>query len=485
MKKVHFALVVLLVTLTALVSVSCSNEASNPDSKGDGGKTTAKETDDFSSFMKTYDASQFILDRFAGDVMHEEEIPEDDMSSGSETNLYSGMWSSEKELLAVTDLFTNRAKTERLLIKSSPEASGCVMAGKNMLEVKDVTIRIVYQKQTSTDSGANWTDEGSEMTGYLVMSAKRTRSAVSDATEGTYTYSVSGITLSVIPDANGEYMNIEGKSAVSYPDITYTLTGSDFSTLSGVSISGSSLSSDALVKAKTSLTCTHQFTKEETPATCENKGSIVLTCSVCNYVESTEIPSLGHSYVFDADKISPNTISCSSGEGHLYYKCSRSGCESTSVKDFTSDPNAHIAEMGAYYYGFIFSQYTQATKSSSGSMTLTHAANRNGCGATDSVISETSLDSKLVGTWKNDSKGVTLVINDDGTCKFTCRLYSSAQYTTNWCVVAGADDSVAKYSILCLIYDPAKVNHEGISVPYVFSDDMNSIATMFGVLYKQ
>lgn len=449
-------------------------------SGGEGGGKTPTESSDYASFLKAYGASVFILDDFAGGVINAKENDKEEDGGGS-TFITSVTWDSS-ELSKLTDLFTNEAKSERLNIKSYSEASGTVKYGFNMVEADKVTFKIVYQKQTSTD-GTTWTDTGDEIIGYVVMNAKRTRTAVTGAAAGTYSCSVTGITLSVIPDANGDFMNVDGKTTVSYPDITYTMTGSDVSTLTDVKIAGTSLSSDALARTKTSLACSHAYTQTYTAAKCEAAGSIALTCSKCKYTQTTTIPALGHSYILSSRNGVTNSISCK-GQGHVWEKCSREGCTSTIDNRINADPNAHIVMLSSGYSGFMFDKasLTIPTSTTNGSIKVTHSTASSGCGATEVVLT-TSFDSDLIGTWKTSN--VTLTIKSDGTCTFsTPSIYSESGSMKNWSVVPGASNSVMEYKILYLTYDSSKTNNTGIAIPYVYSADKKQISTMFGILTK-
>ena len=152
-----------------------------------------------------------------------------------------------------------------------------------------------------------------------------------------------------------------------------------------------------------------------------------------------------------------------------------------------SDSNAHISTKAnsAYYFGFQWSEYKQASSSSNGSIKVSgHNTDNGGCGKADTDPQTTTLDSDLVGTWKNSSGATVLVINKDGTCSMTYSTYSYSSNTTNWCVVPGQTNSVMDYKILYLIYDPTKANKEGIALPYVYSADKKQISTMFGILTK-
>ena len=440
---------------------------------GEGGGTTPTESSDYASFLKAYGAASFILDDFAGGVLNAKEQADVEGASGGSNYINSVTWNSS-ELSKLTGLFTNKAKTERLNIKSYSEASGEVRYGINEVEAKTVTFKIVYQKQTSSDSGANWNDTGDEKVGYVVMTAKRTRTAVTGAADGTWSYSVTGITLSVIPDANGEFMNVDGKNTVSYSDIKYTMTGTDASTITDVKIAGTSLSSDALSKTKTTLACVHTYTQNYTAPKCETAGSNVLTCSKCNYTQTTEIPALGHDYVLGTYNNVTNSISCKA-EGRIILLCSHEGCSSRSELRFSSaDPNAHITESGAYYIGFTYSDYTKPKENSKGSIKVTHSS----CGTTAKVV-ETTYDSALVGTWKLGS--MEIIINADGSCTFN-NVRTISYTLKSWSSVPGAKSDVGEYSILYLI--TASTN-EGIAIPYYYSTDKKQISTILGVFTKQ
>lgn len=84
----------------------------------------------------------------------------------------------------------------------------------------------------------------------------------------------------------------------------------------------------------------HALTINETPADCENPGSVVVSCENCSTVsKTTVIPATGHTYD-DGEK----TDATCTAEGKIVYRCSANGC--TSTKEVVLEKLQHNYEAG-------------------------------------------------------------------------------------------------------------------------------------------
>lgn len=173
--------------------------------------------------------------------------------------------------------------------------------------------------------------------------------------------------------------------------------------------------------------CSHIWNDVEitTPATCTEKGSKTVKCSVCGKTETEEIAALGHSLVYEVTGSSGSSVvsitapTCDT-EGSYTMKCTRAGCTYSETKTLEKDADVHLE--GTYNS----SDYKKATATAEGSITVAECKD---CEVKDKTLT-TYIDNDLIGEWK--CEGITFDFKTDGTLTVTLEDGSN---NTEWGVV--------------------------------------------------